>query len=113
MTTTHLSRRLGVSQPTTLGFEKSEASKGISLRPLGRAANALGCQLVYALVPRDSLESLVEERALKLAKKHLQAINHNMAPKAQRVEDSDDREHLEQMAQKLLHQPGSELWEDE
>ena len=49
MTTTQFGKRLGVSQPTALGFEKSEVSKGISLETLERAAHALDCRLVYAL----------------------------------------------------------------
>jgi len=113
MTTTQLGRRLGVSQSTALGFEKSEVSKGIALETLERAAHALDCRLVYALVPRKPLESLVEDRARELAKKRLRAISHSMALENQRVDDIDEQEHLETLVQKLLNRPGSALWEDE
>ena len=113
MTSTQFGKRLGVSQPTALGFEKSEARKGITLETLERAANALDCRLVYALVPKNSLESLVEERALKLAKKRLQTTSHSMALEDQRVDEADEKEHLERMVQKLSHQTGSVLWETE
>jgi predicted DNA-binding mobile mystery protein A len=113
MTTTQFGKRLGVSQSTALGFEKSETSKGITLETLERAARALDCQLVYALVPRQPLASLVEQRARELAKKRLQATSHSMALEDQRVEEADEWEHLERLVQKLLNQPGSVLWEGE
>lgn len=113
MTTAQLAKRLGVSQPRVLAIEKAEVSGSIKLESLQRAARALDCRLVYALVPRNSLESLVEDRARKLAKKCLRATSHSMALEDQRVDEADEKEHLERLVQKLLNQPGSALWEDE
>jgi predicted DNA-binding mobile mystery protein A len=113
MTTAQLGQRLGVTQPTALGFEKSETSKGITLDTLERAAHALDCQLVYALVPRKPLESLVEDRARQLAIKRLRAASHSMALEGQRVDRADEKEHLERLVQKLIDQSGSALWEEE
>jgi predicted DNA-binding mobile mystery protein A len=113
MTTAQLAKRLSVSQPRVLGIEKAEASGSIKLESLERAAHALDCRLVYALIPRKPLESLVEDRARELAKKRLRATSHSMALENQRVEEADEQEHLERLVQKLLNQPGSVLWEDE
>ena len=112
MTTTQFGKRLGVSQSTALGFEKSEVSKGITLETLERAARALDCRLVYALVPSKPLELLVEDQARELAKKRLRATSHSMALEDQRVDEADERDHLERLVQKLLNQPGSALWEN-
>ena len=113
MTTAQLAKRLNVSQPRVPGIEKAEVSGSIKLESLERAARALDCRLVYALVPRKPLESLVEDRARELAKKRLRATSHSMALENQRVGEADEREHLERLVQKLLSQPGSALWEDE
>ena len=113
MTTAQLAKRLGVSQPRVLGIEKAEVSGSIKLESLERAARALDCRLVYALVPRKPLESLVEDRARNLARKRLRATSHSMALEDQRVDQVDEQEHLERLVQKLLDQPGSALWEDE
>ena len=113
MTTAQLAKRLGVSQPRVLGIEKAEVSGAIKLESLERAARALDCRLVYALVPRKPLESLVEDRARNLARKRLRATSHSMALEDQRVDQVDEQEHLERLVQKLLDQPGSALWEDE
>lgn len=113
MTTAQLGKRLGVSQPRVTALEKAEASGAITLESLTRAANALDCQLVYALVPRTSLEEAVEERALVLAEKKLSRTSHTMALEAQSVDEEDEREHLMAMARRLAQKSGSELWEEE
>jgi len=113
MTTTQLGKRLGISQPGVVGIEKAEASKRITLESLERAAQALDCRLVYALVPRKPLEKLVEDRASEVAMKHLRAISHSMALEDQRVDEADEQEHFKMLVQQLLVQPGSALWEDE
>ena len=113
MTTAQLAKRLGVSQPRVLAIEKAEVSGSIKMESVERAARALDCRLVYALVPRKPLESLVEDRARELAKKRLRATSHSMALEDQRVDETDEQEHLERLVQKLLNQPGSALWEGE
>ena len=113
MTTAQLAKRLGVSQPRVLAIEKAESLGTIKLDTLERAAQALDCRLVYTLVPRKPLESLVEDRARTLASKRLRAASHSMALEDQRVEKADEQEHLERLVQKLLNQSGSALWEEE
>jgi predicted DNA-binding mobile mystery protein A len=112
MTTAQLAKRLGVAQPSVVGLEQAEASKRITLKTLERTARALDCTLVYALVPRKPLESLVEERAREAARKRLQAISHSMALENQRVLADDERAQLERLAQQLIDGPGSALWDE-
>jgi predicted DNA-binding mobile mystery protein A len=112
MTTAQLAKRLGVAQPSVVGLEQAEASRAISLKTLERAARALDCTLVYALVPRKPLEGLVQERARELARKRLQTISHSMALENQRVLEDDERAQLERLAQKLIDGPGSALWDE-
>jgi predicted DNA-binding mobile mystery protein A len=112
MTTAQLAKRLGVAQPTVVGLEGAEASKAISLKTLERAARALDCTLVYALVPRKSLESLVQERAHQAARKRLHTISHSMALENQRVLEDGERAQLERLVQKLIDGPGSSLWDE-
>ena len=113
MTTKQLGTRLGVSQPTALGFEKSEVAGSITLDSLTRVANALDCRLVYVVVPRKRLEALVEERARELARRRLPSVSHSMALEDQRVEVVDEEDQLEGAVRRLLDQPGSALWEAE
>ncbi len=113
MTAEQLGARIGVSQVRALALEKAEASGSITLASLERAAQALDCRLVYALVPRKSLDELVEDRALKLAGQTLQATRHTMALEAQPVDEADEDAQLKRLQQELIGQVGSALWEDE
>src|ERR1700740_955382 len=67
MTTAQYARRLGVSQPRIVELEHSEASGSVTLNTPQRAAEVLGCRLVYALVPEKPLADTVRERAEAVA----------------------------------------------
>lgn len=54
-----------------------------------RAAEALDCTLVYALVPNTSLEAAVTERARKIAMRELKRVAHTMRLEAQGTDDGD------------------------
>ena len=112
MTTAQLGRRMRVSQPRAVMVEQAEVSGSITLDSLERAAHALDCRLVYALVPRDSLEAQVEDRARMIAKKRLDAISHNMALEDQRANSEDEQAQFERMIEKLMKAPGSKLWDE-
>jgi predicted DNA-binding mobile mystery protein A len=112
MTTAQLGKRLGVSQPRIVVLEQAEASGAITLESLTRAANALNCQLVYALVPRTSLEEMTEGRAVALANKRFERTSHTMALEAQSVDNEDEREQVMAMARRLIEESGAVLWEE-
>ena len=112
MTTAQLAKRLGVSQPRVLGIEQAEAKGAITLDSLERAAHALDCRLVYALVPRKPLDALVEERAERLAEKRLDSMRHTMALEAQAVDTRDEDEQRKRLIRRLVEHAGSELWDN-
>ena len=112
MTTAQLAKRLGVSQPRVVGIEQAEAKGAITLDSLERAAHALDCRLVYALVPRKSLHALVEERAARLAEKRLEPTRHTMALEARAMDTGDEDEQRKRLIWKLIEQSGSGLWDE-
>ncbi|MDD3371684.1 MAG: mobile mystery protein A, partial [Alphaproteobacteria bacterium] len=71
MTTKQLAQRMGVAQPRITELEKAEMSGGITLTSLERAAEALGCRVVYAFVPERTLAERVEEQAERIADRQL------------------------------------------
>lgn len=52
ITLTDLAKRLKVTPPAVRSFEQAEAEDRITLASLRRTADAMGCELVYALIPR-------------------------------------------------------------
>ena len=70
---------------------KAEAEDRITLKSLRTLANALDCDLVYALVPRAaSLEDLMSNRARIQAKKNVLGVEHSMALEDQAVGNVDE-----------------------
>ncbi len=54
-----MARRMGVQRWAVHRMERAELSEGIQLATLRRAAEGLGCELVYGLVPKEgTLEDL-------------------------------------------------------
>jgi len=55
----HVADELGVNTNAVFAMERSEQAGTIRLDTLRRAADALDCDVVYALVPRSSLTGTV------------------------------------------------------
>lgn len=113
MTADQLGRRMGVSRQRALELEESEARGAVTLESLERAAHSLDCRLVYALVPRTSLDALVQQRATKVARKQLRVTGHSMALEDQAVDTADEDEQLRRLSQDLVDKSGSVIWENE
>jgi predicted DNA-binding mobile mystery protein A len=61
-------------------FEFAEASDRITLRNLRRVADALGCELVYAIVPKSgTIQELAEREIRNKATKRVLSVQHSMA----------------------------------
>jgi predicted DNA-binding mobile mystery protein A len=100
-----VARTLKTSRQLPVQLEKAEAEDRITLRSLRAAANALGCELVYALVPKaNTLHELVEERARAQAKKHVLGVEHSMALEDQAVGRVDEA--VEAETKRLLRKRG-------
>ncbi len=95
MSTAQLAKRLGVKQPSVVALEQSEAKGTIELATLRRAAEALDCTLVYALLPNQPLEAIVHDRARTFARRRLAPVEHSMLLEGQEVtaKDADARLH--------------------
>jgi predicted DNA-binding mobile mystery protein A len=86
-----VARVLKTSRGLPVQLEKAEAEDRITLKSLRAAANALGCDLVYALVPKgETLRELVEERARAQAKRQVLSVEHSMALEDQAVGRVDE-----------------------
>lgn len=110
MSTAQLAARLGVRQPSVVDLERSEAEERITLASLKRAAEALDCMLVYALVPKAPLEEVVEAAARRAAEAELAASLHSMGLEDQAPRGRDRREMVEQLTAEIAEAGGRRLW---
>ena len=112
MTTKQLAERLGVSQPRIVELEQSEVSGSVTLNTLQRAAEALGCRLVYALVPERPLADTVRARADLVASRMTDAVAQSMRLEDQEVKNKDVAKDLHRrQVERLLSRP-ARLWDE-
>jgi predicted DNA-binding mobile mystery protein A len=97
MTSAQLARRMGVRQPSIIALERSEAEGTIELSSLRRAAKALDCTLVYALVPNRPLELTMRERAREFARQRLEPVEHSMLLEDQAAPRTDANERTDEI----------------
>ena len=110
MSGAQLGARLDVRPQTADAIEKSEAAGTIQLNTLRRAAEALDCTLVYALVPNTSLDSAVNARARQIALRHLQRVAHTMKLEDQDTGNADLEERIESYIRSVLKE--RDLWSE-
>jgi predicted DNA-binding mobile mystery protein A len=112
MSGAQMGRRLDISQPAVTGLEQAEVNGSITLHTLQRAAEALGCRLVYALVPDKPLAEIVRQRAELIATRETDAVEHTMRLEDQATGDRRVlRELHRQAVEDLLRRPGR-LWNE-
>lgn len=86
ITLLELAKRMKRSLSLAAQFERSETEYRITLNSLRQVADALGCDLVYALVPkRGTLHDLAERRASEEVTPDVLAVEHTMALENQAV----------------------------
>ncbi|MCH8986131.1 MAG: mobile mystery protein A [Acidobacteria bacterium] len=110
MSARELAARIGVSQQMVSELERSELRDTIKLATLRRTADALDCDLVYALVPRTSLDEAVKRQARKKAAMHLGPIAHHSLLENQARSETDTAAQLDDLADQFMDRRG--LWSD-
>lgn len=108
MSASALAARLGTTGGAVIRLEQSEAADRVRLDTLRRAADALGCDLVYLLVPRRKLTTVVRERAQQLARREVAAVQQTMRLEDQATGQVSDLE--KRLTEQLMQRGG--LWAD-
>jgi predicted DNA-binding mobile mystery protein A len=112
MTQGQLGARASISRQSVQDFERTEADRRITLESLDKLARAMGCRMVYALVPENgSVDALRERRALALAEALLQPADHSMKLEAQGVTAPERERQRRLLADTLLNGSPRKLWQ--
>ncbi len=112
MTAAQLGTRLKVSQPRVFALEKDEIRDALTLETISRAAQALDCTFIYALVPNTSLENMVSERIRKKVAERFARINHTMKLEGQELADAEIAAEQERIVSEILKGNLKRLWEE-
>ena len=101
MTTRQMGQRAGISAMSVTSLERSERAGTVQLDTLRKAADALNCDLVYALVPRDSLDETIFRQARKTAEQEVLRVDRTMRLEDQAT-DRDPDARVVQFANRLI-----------
>jgi len=111
MSQRQLAERMGVSKTTVNSAERNETKGTIRLDSLTALADGLDCHLVYALVPRGSLQATLSNRAEDLARRLVDRVSSSMELEEQGVRDEEKQRQIEDLAADLLRDRTSAFWD--
>jgi predicted DNA-binding mobile mystery protein A len=112
MSSPQLARRVGIKAAQSVeDMQKDEVSGVIKLQTLHKLARALDCELVYALVPRKSLEEIRRDQATSVAKRLIKRVSHSMSLEDQAISREAEQRQLERRVEKLLAGSPKALWD--
>jgi predicted DNA-binding mobile mystery protein A len=108
-----LAARIGVDMSAVLQMEEREVKGAVTLESLNRAAKSMNCRLIYAIVPAneyESLEAILNERALLAARTLARDVTHSMKLESQEVDGGTSREQIQKLADELKNKLDTRLW---
>jgi predicted DNA-binding mobile mystery protein A len=107
-----LGRRLGLTRQGVEDLERREAARSVTLAALAEAARALDAELVYAIVPRTSLEEARRARARAVAERELGRVAHSMRLEAQGVSKAEHNRQVTELQNELLRAWSRRIWDE-
>jgi len=111
MTQRQLARRVGRKPQTILDLQAREAAQTIQLNTLREIAEAMDCELVYAVVPRKPLGTMLEDRARSVARETLRRTGHSMELEHQGLSVRERERAFDREVDRLLAGSRRKLWE--
>jgi len=103
-----MASRMATNRQNIARLERSEAAGTIKIETLRRAADALDCTFVYALVPNTTLQDTLDKQARAIARKHLKRVAHSMELEGQKVTHLNIEDRLDMYARDHIRE--RDLW---
>lgn len=113
MSAEQLGKRMGLMRGRINQLENAEIHDAVTLRALKEAANALECELIYAIVPKNNstLETIIKRRANQIANERIEQVAHSMSLEAQSVGVNILKTQKDTLAKSLAENFNKKLWE--
>jgi predicted DNA-binding mobile mystery protein A len=112
MTLEHLAKRARVSRTAVRSAEVNEARGTIQMNSLRNLANAMDCEVVYALVPRASLEAFIKRQAERKANRLIDRVDDTMTLEDQRVSAAESRRQSSELRDQLIQTRPRDFWDE-
>ena len=112
MTARQLASRMNTVPSRIAAIEQAEVRGATTLETLRKAATAMNCALVYALVPIEPLDDIVRARAIEKVQGDLARLDHTMRLENQALLKADLDAEEQRMVDQILSGPLGRLWDD-
>jgi predicted DNA-binding mobile mystery protein A len=110
MTGAQLASRMNIAPSNVTILEGRESQSKTTLESMERAAKALGCKFVYAILPDDTLEKMIQAQAEKAAEELVRNVHHHMKLEKQNVEEDVRKEQIRSLAAEIKEKMDKRLW---
>ena len=113
MTSLQLAESLKLTRARIVKLENAETHDAVTLRTLRETAEALGCEFVYAIVPKGNLtlEDMIKKRAEQLAQERVASVAHSMLLEAQSVDEEMLQLQKKELIKNLLEHLNKKIWD--
>lgn len=111
MSIRQLAARSGISKTSVSNAERTESRGTVQLDTLQRIADGLDCDLVYAIVPRQSLQRTLENQAARIASALVDRVSDSMKLEEQGVPATENQRQLDQLVADTLRERGRDFWD--
>ena len=106
-----LARRLSLNDSTVSRLEKGESDGSISLNSLRKLADAMDCDVVYGLVPREgSYSKVIKRQARRHVDQNFDAVNHSMMLEKQQLTAEERERFVEIRVEELSRAVDPVIW---
>jgi predicted DNA-binding mobile mystery protein A len=112
-----LARRLGLQRSSLAYLQKAESDDSITLKKLKQVADAMNCELIYAIVPKatlnnpkpsmnDILQAQADKKALEIVKR----ASNQMQMEEQGLNEKALKKEVERLSKQLLDKMPKDFW---
>ena len=113
MSLAQLGQRMGLTASAVSRMERYEPEGRVTLQQLEKAAQALHCRVVYALVPEKDVEELVSDQAMRKAEALVRKVDTTMALEDQQLSEEELNYKIAERAARYLEKPPKDFWVDD
>lgn len=110
MSMADLALRLGVIKQRIERIEKDEIAGRLTIETLAKAAEALNCEFIYFLRPKESLQATVKKQAFKTARAIAANVETSMKLEDQGTSIKAQNDLIESLAEELLAKGDRRIW---
>lgn len=112
MSGTQLAKKLGVTKARISKAEQDEPHGSVTLKTMQTMAEAMDCTFVYAVVPKQNVDDVIKERAIKKAREQVKTAYTHMALESQSLSKDQLEYEIERIATQIVDKMPSDLWCD-